>query len=76
MELKDFVIKFAELFEKTETSAFSPETRFKELDEWSSLVALYIISMVDEEYNLILKGDDIKNAITVNDLFNALQSRI
>ena len=33
-------------------------------------VALSIIAMVDEEYGVTLKGDDIKNATTVQDIFN------
>ena len=65
MELQDFVQKFAEQFDETDVSAFTPETRFRDIDEWSSLIALSIIAMVDEEYDVTLKGDDIRNANTV-----------
>jgi len=40
MELKKFIECFAEQFEETEFSVFQAETKFKELDEWSSLLAL------------------------------------
>lgn len=75
MELKDFIENFASQFEETDASVFTPETRFHELDEWSSLTALSIIAMVDEEYDVTLKGDDIRNASTVEDLFNTVQSK-
>ncbi|MDC1859345.1 acyl carrier protein, partial [Bacteroides uniformis] len=52
MELNDFIEKFAEQFEETEKTVFNPHTRFKELDEWTSLTALSIIAMIDEEYNI------------------------
>ena len=60
MEMKEFVSNFAAQFDETEESVFTPETRFREIEEWSSLVALSVIAMVDEEYDVTLKGDDIK----------------
>ena len=76
MELKDFIEKFAEQFEETEINEFNADTRFKELDEWSSLMSLSIIAMADEEYNVRIKGDDIKAAETIADLHHVVNSRI
>jgi acyl carrier protein len=76
MELKDFVKNVASQFEETDSNAFSPETKFKDLDEWSSLTALSIIAMVDEEYEVKVKGDDIRNSTTVEDLYTIVKSRI
>ena len=76
MELRDFVANFAEQFEETDASTIQAETVFKDLDEWSSLIALSVIAMVDEEYDVSLKGDDVRNAITVEDLFHVVQSQI
>ena len=75
MELKDFIEKFAEQFDDTDASEIKAETKFKELDEWSSLIALGVIGMVDEEYDITLKGEDIRNSITVEDLFNAVKAK-
>lgn len=75
MELNEFVEKFAEQFDDTEVSVFTPKVVFKNLDEWSSLMALSIIAMVDEEYDIRLKGDDIRNADTIEDLYNILKSQ-
>lgn len=76
MELNDFIENFAEQFDDTEAVEFKADTVFKELDEWSSLIALSVIAMVDEEYDVAIKGDDIKNANTVEDLFNVVKSRL
>ena len=76
MELKSFIENFAEQFDDTDISEINPETKFKELDEWSSLVALSIIAMVDEEYDVGMKGDDIRSSETIEDLFNIVKSRV
>lgn len=75
MEIKKFITNFAEQFEDTDANEFKAETVFKELDEWSSLIALSVIAMVDEEYNVTLKGDDIRNSNTIEDLFNAVKAK-
>lgn len=75
MEIKEFIQNFAEQFDETEVSAFTAATEFKTLDEWSSLTALSIIAMVDEEYDITIKGDDIKNATTIEDLFNIVVAK-
>ena len=75
MEIKEFIENFAEQFEDTDASEIKAETVFKELDEWSSLIALSVIAMVDEEYDVAIKGDDSRNSNTVEDLFNVVKSR-
>lgn len=75
MEIKEFVEKFAEQFDDTDLAEITAITEFKNLDEWSSLTALSIIAMADEEYDVTLKGDDIKNAVTVEDLFNIVKDK-
>jgi acyl carrier protein len=76
MNMIDFIKKFAEQFDETEASEFKAETEFKALDEWSSLSALSIIAMVDEEYDVTLKGDDIRNAKTIADLYQVIKSKV
>lgn len=75
MELKEFIENFANQFDETDVSEFTAETVFHELDEWSSLIGLSLIAMVDEEYDVTLKGDDIKSAVTIEDLFNTVKSK-
>ena len=76
MELKEFIEHFAEQFDETDASVFTTETEFRSLDEWSSLIALSVIAMVDEEYDVALKGDDVRNANTIEDLYNIVKSRM
>ena len=75
MELKDFIENFAAQFDETDASEFKADTEFKTLDEWSSLISLSVIAMVDEEYDVRIKGDDIRNSRTIEDLFNVVKSK-
>ena len=75
MDINNFVTNFANQFEETDSSVFTKDTVFKNLDEWSSLMALSIIAMVDEEYGVALKGDDIRSANTIEDLFEIVKSK-
>ena len=76
MKINDFIKNLAEQFDDTDTLELTPITKFKELEEWSSLVALSIIAMVDDEYEVSIKGDDICNSETVEDLFNVVSARV
>lgn len=76
MEIKDFIEKFAEQFDDTDVNLFTPETVFHDLDEYSSIIALSIIAMIDEEYGVSLKGNDMSAAVTIEDLFNTVKSKL
>lgn len=75
MKIKEFIENFAEQFDDTDASVFTPETEFKALDEWSSLIALSVIAMVDDEYGVSLKGEDVRGSKTIQDLFDVVKSR-
>jgi acyl carrier protein len=76
MEINEFIDKFAEIFDDIDASALAADTKFRELDEWSSLTALSTIAFTDEEYDVELKGDDIRKAETILDLFNIVKSKV
>lgn len=74
--LDEFVALFAEQFDFTDPSEIEAETVFHDLDEWSSLIGLSVIAMVDEEFDIALKGDDVKSSVTVEDLYNRVIAKL
>lgn len=76
MELNEFIEHFAEQFDETDLDMFTAETEFRMLDEWSSLIALSIMAMIDEEYDIQLKADEMRKANTIYELFNIVSSRV
>jgi acyl carrier protein len=75
MELNEFIQNFADQFDETDASEFKAETVFHDLDEWSSLIALSVIAMIDEEYDVTVKGDEMRAAVTIEDLFNIVKAK-
>ena len=75
MEIKVFIEKFAEAVDVEDVESLNESTEFKMLDKWSSLAALSVIAMVDEEYDIVIKGDDIRQSDTIEDLFNAVKAK-
>ena len=76
MELNEFVEKFAEQFDDTDPSEIKADTRFRDIDEWSSIIGLSIIAMVDEEFEVAIKADDMKRATTVGDLYEIVKEKL
>lgn len=50
----------------------STSTIFQELDDWDSLTALMVLDMIDDKYEVSLTGDELKECITINDLYNLI----
>ena len=75
MKLEEFVQKFAEQFDETPADQFSQLTVFKDLEEWSSLTALSVIAMVDEELEKRITGADIRSSSTIEELFLVIQAK-
>lgn len=74
MDINEFIENFANQFEDTDSSVFTSDTKFRELEEWSSLTALSIIAMVDEEYDVQLKAYEMRKTNTINELFELVNS--
>ena len=53
----------------------SPDTRLDSLPEWDSLAALGVIVMCDMEYGVTIVGNDLKNSVTVGDIYALVVAR-
>lgn len=76
MEMKDFIQNFADQFDEIDVNVLTPETNFRELQEWSSLVALSVLAMIDEEYDVPLKADEMRQTTLIQELFDLVQSKL
>ena len=76
MEMKDFIQNFADQFDEIDVNVLTPETNFRELQEWSSLVALSVLAMIDEEYDVPLKADEMRRTTLIQELFDLVQSKL
>lgn len=74
MEIKDFMTNFSNQFDDTEYDLFTPNTIYRDLDEWSSLTALAVINMIEKKYDVKI-NDEIKKTTTIQDLYNLVISK-
>lgn len=75
MEIKDFIKDFANQFDDTNASEFKQETKFRELDEWSSLIGLAILNMIEKKYGIKLSFIEMRKANTIEELFNIVAAK-
>ena len=74
MELNEFIAKFANLFEETDPSSITADTVYSEIEEWDSVMVLLLVSMIDEEYGVIVDVEEMSETETVKDLFEYVKS--
>ncbi len=70
MNMKTFIENIENEFEELKKGTLTPQTNYREIEDWSSMHALIIIALIDSEYDVLLKGDDLKETQTIQDLFN------
>lgn len=75
MNIEEFISNFAEILDDTDVSELTPDTNFRELDDWSSICALGLISMLAEEYDVQLSVKEFQEADTIQKLFNLVESK-
>ena len=74
MDIKEFIENFVDQFDEVPATEVTPETRYHEMDEWSSMIALSVMAMIDEEYDVQIKADEMRNSQTVQELFDIVKS--
>lgn len=72
MDLQKFIEDFADQFDETDASEITADTKFHDLEEWSSLVAMGVIAMAKTQYSKSITGKDIRQCETVTDLYNLI----
>lgn len=75
MNMQGFIEKFAEAIEMESIDGLKEDTRFRDLNEWSSLAVLSVIAMLDEEYDIQIENVDFKKLETIGDIAQFIENR-
>jgi len=70
--IQDFIEQFLMAVDFQNPVDVTAATVLTDLPEWDSLAALGVIVMFDIEYGKTIIGDDLKQSVTIQDLFNLL----
>ena len=76
MNIQEFIENFADQLDDTEVADLNADTNFRELDDWPSLSALAVLGMIDDEYDVQLKGNEMRGANTIQELFDLVSSKL
>lgn len=74
MNIQEFINKFAEMLEIEDVDSLTPETEFRDLDEWSSISVMEFIAFADENYGKQVGDVHIKSCQTIQDLYNLMKA--
>jgi len=76
MTLNTFFEHFCEELDETDIENINTKTDFKNIEEWDSLVALSIIAMIDEEFEILVTGSDMMKSTSIEELYNLILSKL
>ena len=74
MTLEEFVKKVQGELQETPAELVNADTNYKELKEWGSLTSLSLISMIEEEYDKLITGADVRAHNSVKELYEFVES--
>ena len=75
MEIQVLVDQIEHEFDELEKGKLHSKSSIREIEGWSSMHALILIALVDNHYDVLLSGEELKNALTVEDLYHIIKKR-
>ena len=76
MEIEKFIQNFADQFDDMDVESLTADTNYRDLDGWSSVVALFVMSMIDDEYNVQVDASEMRQTNTIQELFDLVSSKL
>ena len=73
--IEQFIKTLEAEFDELQPGTLQPDTKFTDLDEWSSMHSLIIIALIDTEYDVTITGEDLMGIKKVEDLYNIVKLR-
>lgn len=75
MEINEFLGHLIEEFEDLGVFELTSDTVLKDIPGWNSMHILLLVSMIDYRYRVLLSGEQLKNVLTVHDLFELVKEK-
>ena len=67
--INEFKIKFSEAIDDESVLQFDSNSNFRNIDSWDSFSMMSIISMIDEEFGITIKADEMATINTLQELY-------
>jgi acyl carrier protein len=69
---EDFTTKLEEFFENLEKGSLKPDTKFRDLEDWTSINAMILIALYETEYNKHIRFETLRRCETIQDLYELI----
>ena len=76
MEIEDFIKNIIKELDSHDPMEVTRQTQLSDVGGYSSLERLFIMLMIDDKYNVNLSEEDMKDNITIEELFNVVKSKM
>jgi acyl carrier protein len=75
MTLEHFINTIALEFDEVAPESISPESEFRNLEGWSSMLSLIIISKINKVFGVTITSQELAQSKTINDLYKVALSK-
>lgn len=75
MNVNEFVTLFAEQFDTLPDVALTPETKFHELSGWTSMTALLVITVIEENFGVLISSNEFRDTKTIQELYDLIMKK-
>ena len=69
--MEKFLESLSEVFER---DGIDPDDAFRDYEEWDSMAYLSLIAMIDDNYDMVIPGDDFANLNKIIDIYNYINN--
>lgn len=76
MKIQQFITQFSQQFEESDVDQIHENVDYRSLETWDSLTSMSVQVMIEDEYQVTVTPAELKNAGSLLELFNLVQSRI
>lgn len=76
MQIDEFIIVIEEEFEDVPAGTITAEDVFRELEGWSSMLALIIIAKIDSDLDVTITAEELSGAKTIDDLYQLVSGKL
>jgi len=75
MNIQEFILIIEAEFDEVDKNSLEPSTSFRQMEGWSSMHALILIALVDNHFDVLLTGEELRGLDTIQDLYSLLESK-
>ena len=68
-----FLESLSEVFERDD---IKPDDKFRDYEEWDSMAYLSLIAMIDENYDIVIPGEEFANINKIIEIYNYINNNL